>query len=131
MKFVTQSRTASRTCTEASSAALVVAPSRSEALGMVNVEALAVGTPVVASAVGGIGEIVRDGVDGFLVPAENVNILGERIGRLLGDRTLWAAFSAQARQGFIDRFEMQTNIGRQADWYEDLIDARPGRRNEL
>lgn len=111
-------------------AALVVAPSRSEALGMVNVEALAVGTPVVASAVGGIGEIVRDGVDGFLVPVGDVSTLSERIGRLLGDRGVWAIFSAQARQGFTDRFEMQTNIGRQADWYEDLIAARPDRRSE-
>jgi len=109
-------------------ATVVVAPSRTEALGMVNVEALAVGTPVVASAIGGIGEIVRDGVEGYLVPADDSSALGERIGRLLGDPAQWAGFSARARQSYLDRFEMRTSIGRQADWYEELVAARGSER---
>ena len=108
-------------------ATLVVAPSRSEALGMVNVEALAVGTPVVASATGGIGEIIRDGVEGYLTPVNDPAALGERIGRLLGDPAKWAAFSARARQSYLDRFEMRASIGRQADWYEELVTARAAR----
>lgn len=111
------------------SAALVIAPSRMEALGMVNVEALAVGTPVVATTIGGIGEIVRDGVDGYLVPPDDVEGLAARIERLLTDRAIWEQFSGQARQGFLERFEMNSNIGQQADWYEGLA-AAPGARSK-
>jgi glycosyltransferase involved in cell wall biosynthesis len=101
-------------------AAVVVVPSRFEALGLVNIESLAVGTPVVATRVGGIGEIIRDGVDGFLVPADDPAALGARIERLLGDPEERRAMGAAARQGFLDRYELRANIGRQITWYEQL-----------
>ena len=102
-------------------AAVVVVPSRSEALGAVNIEALAVGTPVVAADVGGIGEVVRDGVDGYLVPSDNAAALGERIGRLLADPAQRAAFGDNARRGFLERFELHAGIARHAQWYEELV----------
>ncbi|HEV2787406.1 MAG TPA: glycosyltransferase family 4 protein [Solirubrobacteraceae bacterium] len=60
----------------------VVVPSRSEGLGMFAIEALALGRPVVASAVGGLVEVVRDGVDGLLVPPDDAVALAEALGRL-------------------------------------------------
>ena len=102
-------------------AAVVVVPSRSEALGAVNIEALAVGTPVVAADVGGIGEVVRDGVDGYLVPSDNAAALGERIGRLLAYPAQRAAFGDNARRGFLERFELHAGIARHAQWYEELV----------
>lgn len=102
-------------------AAVVVVPSRAEALAVVNVEALAMGTPVVGSRVGGIGEAVRDGVDGFLVPPDDPAALGERIGQLLSDPLARQAMGAVARQGFLERVELEANIGRQATWYEQLV----------
>lgn len=54
---------------------LVVVPSRTEGLGMVALEALAMGRPVVASAVGGLPEVVAHGVDGVLVPPDDPGAL--------------------------------------------------------
>ncbi len=60
----------------------VVVPSRTEGLGMVALEALALGRPVVASAVGGLVEVVEDGVDGVLVPPDDVDALANALGGL-------------------------------------------------
>lgn len=105
-------------------AALVVVPSRAEALGLVNIESLAVGTPVVASRVGGIGDAVRDGLDGLLVPPDDPAALAEAIGRLLADPATRQRMGHAARQGFLERFELQANIGRQVEWYEKLVAER-------
>ena len=102
-------------------AAVVVVPSRAEALAVVNVEALAMGTPVVGARVGGIGEAVRDSVDGFLVPPNDPATTAERIGQLLADPDLRRRMSAAARQGFLEQRELAANMGRQADWYEQLV----------
>ncbi len=61
---------------------VVVAPSRREPLGLAAVEALACGTPVVASAVGGLKEVVRDGETGLLVPPGDVPALAGALLRL-------------------------------------------------
>lgn len=60
----------------------VAVPSRSEGLGMFAVEALALGRPVVASRVGGLTEVVVDGVDGALVPSDDPEALAEALGSL-------------------------------------------------
>jgi glycosyltransferase involved in cell wall biosynthesis len=58
-----------------SNAHALVVPSRNEGLGLVALEALAAGRPVIASAVGGLVETVEDGVDGILVPPDDVDAL--------------------------------------------------------
>ncbi|MEW6171997.1 MAG: glycosyltransferase [Bacillota bacterium] len=60
-----------------------VLPSKSEALGRVILEAMAAGKPVIASEVGGIPEMVQDGVTGFLVPPGDPDALADRLYRLL------------------------------------------------
>lgn len=59
-------------------------------------EALAVGTPVIATAVGGIPEVVRDGENGLLVPPADVEAIAAAIERLLGDASLRAALAFAA-----------------------------------
>jgi len=63
----------------------VVVPSRTEGLGMFAVEALALGRPVVASAVGGLTEVVVDGDDGALVPPADPAALAVALAKLAGD----------------------------------------------
>jgi D-inositol-3-phosphate glycosyltransferase len=74
---------------------LVVMPSFYESFGMVAMEAMACGTPVVATRVGGLATTVRDGVTGFLVPEGDAVALAERIDALLPDRARRARLGAE------------------------------------
>jgi glycosyltransferase involved in cell wall biosynthesis len=75
-----------------------VLPSDWENFPHAAVEALAVGTPVVATQVGGVGEIVTDGVNGLLVPPGSPEAFGAALERLLGSEELQARLSQQARE---------------------------------
>lgn len=112
-------------------AAVVVVPSRDEAFGLVNIEAMAMGTPVVASRVGGIPEIVRDGVDGLLFEAEKPEELAACLVRLLLDDHLRATMGRNARQRFLEEFESSRVVKRQADWLEGLVGEAVQKRASL
>jgi len=76
----------------------------SELLGLAALEAMASGTPVVASRVGGLAEVVEDGQTGFLVPAGDVVALRDRLEQLLGDPPLARRLGANAREMVLQRF---------------------------
>lgn len=76
---------------------VLVLPSRSEGLGRVIVEALCRGRPVLAAAVGGIRDIVRDGENGVLVPPGDTQALAEALVRLLSDRAEAERLASAAR----------------------------------
>jgi glycosyltransferase involved in cell wall biosynthesis len=76
----------------------------SELLGLTILEAMACGTPVVASRVGGIPEILQDGQTGYLVEPGDPQQLGERIAELLEPTPRWQAMSARAVETVRDRF---------------------------
>lgn len=107
---------------EMAAAEFTIVPSRSEAFGMVNIESMSVGTPVIASAVGGIPEIIRDGVDGYLVPPDDPEALAEKMKLLLSDPTLREQMGENARQRFLDMFEQTKNIEQQVLWFEELVE---------
>jgi D-inositol-3-phosphate glycosyltransferase len=75
---------------------VVIVPSRSESFGLVALEAAACGVPVVASAVGGLLNIVHDGVTGVLVDGRDPHRYGRAIAQLLGDPVGAAAMGAAA-----------------------------------
>jgi alpha-maltose-1-phosphate synthase len=76
----------------------------SELLGLSVLEAMSSGTPVIASAIGGVPEIIRDGETGFLVPPGDVGALRERLNYLLGDPRLAARMGTNAREEVLTRY---------------------------
>jgi len=75
-----------------------VMPSYYESFGMVALEAMACGSPVIASRVGGLTTTVRDGVTGFLVPEGDAGALAERVALLLEDRGRRALLGREAQR---------------------------------
>jgi D-inositol-3-phosphate glycosyltransferase len=79
-----------------SAAEAVIVPSHYESFGMVALEAMACGTPVVASQVGGLAFLVQDGVTGFVVPNGEPEILANRLSRLILEPGLSSRLGDQA-----------------------------------
>ncbi|HEY2783634.1 MAG TPA: glycosyltransferase family 4 protein [Fimbriiglobus sp.] len=104
---------------------LVVLPSFSEGLPNVALEAAAAGVPVVASAVGGVPEVVADGETGLLVPPGDADILAGQIVRLLTDHDRRVQLGRAARV----RMQNEFTFAAQARQYVDLFDSvRQGSR---
>ncbi len=83
-------------------ARVLAVPSLSEGLGRVVVEAMMVGTPVVGSRVGGIPDMIEDGVNGLLVPPGNAGALAGALQRVLADPDIETM--GRAAQAFADGF---------------------------
>jgi glycosyltransferase involved in cell wall biosynthesis len=108
-------------------AKLTVVPSRNEAFGLVNIESMAVGTPVIASNVDGIPEIVRDKVDGLLCPPEDPKALAEKLMGLLHNPGLRQEMGQNCRQRFMAVYEQSKVVAEQADWLESITAAGTAR----
>jgi glycosyltransferase involved in cell wall biosynthesis len=104
-----------------SRAAIVVCPSRSEGFGVVCAEAMAHGRPVVASAVGGLRELVVDGETGLLVPPRDAGALRAAIDRLLADRELRRRFGEAGRTRIAERYSWNRVIDGTLAVYERAV----------
>jgi glycosyltransferase involved in cell wall biosynthesis len=93
----------------------------SELLGLVALEAMASGTPVIASRVGGLPEVVEDGKTGFLVAPGDVAALRQRIETLLADRALASRMGAQARDRVLARWTWAQCAQRCLAAYRELV----------
>ena len=101
-------------------ARLTVLPSEYEAFGLVLLESLAAGTPVVASRVGGIPEFVEDGKAGLLVPPKSPTALAEAIGRLWSDEELARRLGNFGRDQVVPRFTWDQLADRLDQLYREV-----------
>jgi glycosyltransferase involved in cell wall biosynthesis len=106
-------------------ASCVIVPSLwPEAFGLTCVEALAHATPVVASAIGGMLDTVRDGVDGFLVPPGDVAALVDRVQRLTADPALARRMGEAGRERMGNAFSADIFYRRIMQVYDEAIGSQ-------
>lgn len=98
-------------------------PSLQQGLGSIMLEAMAMGKPVIASAVGGIHSVIRDGETGLLVPPSQSGPIALRILELLQDPVRARAIG-EAGRAFVRReFRMETMVERTAELYHQVLDS--------
>ncbi|MCS7386495.1 MAG: glycosyltransferase family 4 protein [archaeon GB-1867-005] len=101
---------------------VVVMPSLyRESFGIVALEAMASGRPIIASAVGGLPEVVCDGASGFLVPPGNEVLLAERIVQLLCDRDLAWRMGMAGREIAVKRYSWERIASLVASVYGEVL----------
>jgi glycosyltransferase involved in cell wall biosynthesis len=88
---------------------LFVLPTRGEVLPLAGMEALASGLPLVATRVGGLPELVRDGETGRLIDADDAAALGDALDELVTDAALRRRMAAAARADALERFDARRN----------------------
>jgi glycosyltransferase involved in cell wall biosynthesis len=90
------------------------------------VEALACGTPVVATAAGGIPELFEDGSPGFLTPAGDAEMMAGRIVQILKDDDLRQSMSRRAVLS-ARRFDLNCQADNFLAWYREIVEKHVGR----
>lgn len=84
-------------------------------------EAMRANLPVVASDVGGVSESVTDGVTGFVVPQGDVDVLRERLGRLLSDPALRTSLGMRGRAAYETHFALERSVTKTLAVYESVL----------
>ncbi|MBG0786420.1 MAG: glycosyltransferase [Anaerolineaceae bacterium] len=105
-----------------SAAEVVVMPSHYESFGMVALEAMACGTPVIASRVGGLAHLVKDGETGFFVPAQDPEALADKLRLLFVQHNLREDMGKQAVD-YAQEFRWETITAQIAEIYQQLVNA--------
>jgi len=107
-----------------------VMPSHYESFGMVALEAMACGTPVIASEVGGLAYLVRDGETGFTIPDQEPDTLCEKISWLLNDHELHATMSQRAVE-YAQDYAWEKIANQIVDLYQGLVKTKSAGQETL
>nr|NNM90819.1 N-acetyl-alpha-D-glucosaminyl L-malate synthase BshA [Bacilli bacterium] len=104
---------------------LLLLPSAKESFGLVALEAMACGVPVIGTGIGGIPEVVEHGVSGYLTDLGEVEKMADYAITLLQDRSLWQIFSDQARTRAL-AFSLPEKVNDYEQLYERLLTVKKG-----
>jgi glycosyltransferase involved in cell wall biosynthesis len=107
----------------------LVLPSLNEGTPVSAIEALAAGRPVVATRVGGVPDVVRDGENGFLVDPGAVMDLAERLSRLAQDPALLERMARAGRRSVVPRYAVDRLVADVDRLYRSLLAAEEARRS--
>ena len=104
---------------------LMLMPSELESFGLAALEAMACRVPAIATRVGGVSELIDDGVTGFLFPVGDVEAMAHCATKLLQDPERLEALGAAARQTAQDRFCASRIIPLYEEYYEQVVKQSP------
>lgn len=107
-------------------AKVLLFPSMNEPFGLVPVEALACGTPVIASNSGGVRETVRNGINGILLDRMTAETLAKAIEHLMSDPAHYAMLQGNARKS-VENFSWDRHVDRLEGFFESILMERSGR----
>jgi N-acetyl-alpha-D-glucosaminyl L-malate synthase BshA len=102
-------------------AALFLLPSETESFGLAGLEAMACGLPVIASAVGGLSEVILDGETGFLRPVGDVDAMAACATRLIEDEPLRRRMAGAARHRAETQFRVEPAVDRYLAVYRRVL----------
>ncbi len=102
---------------------VVVLCSETESAPLTLLEGMSSGLPVIATRVGGIPEIVDDGVNGFLVQSKNPEAIAERVLELNADPELRRRIGEAARARVLERYTAEKVVGQYMEIYESVTDC--------
>lgn len=106
-------------------------PSKNEGMPMSVLEAMAHGIPTIATPVGGVPQVIEDGVSGFLMPVDDEARLAELLHMLIGDSSLRARIGMKARRRVEDDFSLKLATDRLIDLYSDITSGSNDGRARL
>jgi glycosyltransferase involved in cell wall biosynthesis len=109
-------------------AGFFVTSSLTEGVSLTLLEAMAVGLPILATAVGGNPEVVDDGVTGMLVPSASPELLAAGIERMLASRGEWSTMAEAARKRVLAHFDVRTMLGNYENLYDEVLAETGGAR---
>ena len=104
---------------------LFLLPSEKESFGVAALEAMAHGVPVVCSDIGGLPEVIENGISGFLCPVGDINVMAEKVNYLLSDKERLKLFKSQAYQSS-KKFDIKKIISLYESVYNDALKTYSG-----
>tara|TARA_B110000003_G_scaffold256930_1_gene274842 strand:+ start:28629 stop:29753 length:1125 start_codon:yes stop_codon:yes gene_type:complete len=102
---------------------IFVMSSVSEGFPMAPAEAMVLGVPVIATSVGGIPELIEDGVSGVLVPPKNAKMLAEAIKTVLLDKNLRDSLSVNGQKRINENFSPKIICQKLLDYYKEVLES--------